>query len=284
MPVAEEAHVTEVSRVHPASTSAVTGAGASTPTGALLDRARGGDQSAFRQLIEGQRSWLERQARRLWPRRLDRRYSPSDFVQEAHAAAARNIGRCPSQSKTGFRGWLKKILVRIRDQALRQVTAVKRNIGREEPLPGDSARGSALHETHTPVESRVARDELIGRMNCALVHLEDRDQELLRLHYLDGLTFEQLAVRLEQGHNAAALRQRTHRLLERLRKGIPLLTWSDGRGWPPIRSHALGLWRLRAWSPARVARELDIPEAAVVAWIEAVPVHLRESTDPGGLL
>ena len=64
----------------------------------------------------------------------------------------------------------------------------------------------------------------------------------------------------------------------------PLLTWTDGRGGPPIRSQALGLWCLRAWSPARVARELDVPEAAVLAWIQAIPARLADSPDPGDLL
>jgi hypothetical protein len=80
------------------------------------------------------------------------------------------------------------------------------------------------------------------------------------------------------------LRQRAHRLLERLRRGIPLLTWTDRQGWPPIRSQALGLWCLRAWSPARVARELDIPERAVLAWIKTVPAQLVDSPDSGDLL
>jgi hypothetical protein len=98
------------------------------------------------------------------------------------------------------------------------------------------------------------------------------------------LTFEQIAVRLDQGNNAVALRQQVQRLRERLRRGILLLTWMDRRGWPPIKSQALGLWCLRAWSPARVAQELDIPKAAVVAWINSIPTQLVDSRDPGDLL
>jgi hypothetical protein len=120
-------------------------------------------------------------------------------------------------------------------------------------------------------------------MNRAMGYLEPRDQEILRLHYIDGLTFEQISDRPDQGHNAAALRKRVQRLRERLQRGILLLTWIDGRGWPPIRSQALGLWCLRAWSPARVAQEMDIPKAAVVAWIKTIPNRLVEPPDPGGL-
>jgi DNA-directed RNA polymerase specialized sigma24 family protein len=122
------------------------------------------------------------------------------------------------------------------------------------------------------------------RMNRAMGYLEDRDQEVLRLHYIDGLTFEQIAIRLDQGDNGARLRKQVQRLRERLHRGILLLTWMDRPGWPPIRSQALGLWCLRAWSPARVAREMDIPEAAVRAWIKAIPTQLVDCPDPGDLL
>ena len=161
--------------------------------------------------------------------------------------------------------------------ALRNLTADKRDVDREEPLPGDSARGSGLREARTPAEARVARGELVEWMDRALAYLEDRDQQLLRLHYLDDLTFEQVAVRLNE--NAATLRQRAHRLLERLERGIPLLIWADRRRWAPIRSRAIGLLFLRAWSPPRVARELDIPEAAVRAWLLGLPVGLRDTPD-----
>jgi RNA polymerase sigma factor (sigma-70 family) len=266
-------------RAGDASTPAPPGAGASTSTGARLDRACRGDRSALGRLLEEQGSWLWGQARRLWPRRLDPKLSPSDLVQGVNQEAARSIGRCPSRNQSSFRAWLRTILVRIRDQALRHLTADKRDVDREEPLPGDSARGSELHQPQTPAEVRVPRDELIAGINRVLDFLEDRDQQLLRLHYVDGLTFEQVATRL--GQNAAALRQRAHRLLERLRRGVPLVMWTDQRRWAPIRSQALGLWCLRTWSPARVARELDIPEAAVVAWIKTLPVELRDSPDPG---
>jgi hypothetical protein len=115
------------------------------------------------------------------------------------------------------RTWLRTILVRIRDQSLRHLRADQRDVDREEPLPGDSARGSEL----------------------------------------------------------------PHRLLDRLRRGVPLVMWTDRRLRAPIRSDAPDLWCRRAWSPARVARELAIPKAAVVSWIKALPVPLRDSPDPG---
>ena len=96
---------------------------------------------ALGRLLQEQRSWLWRQARRLWPRRLDPKLSPSDLVQGVNQAAARDIDRYRGRSKPSFRAWLRRILVRVRSQALRNLTADKRDVDREEPLPGDSARG-----------------------------------------------------------------------------------------------------------------------------------------------
>ena len=149
-------------------------------------------------------------------------------------------------------------------------TGRSRSLETQPEDPGSARRGLP------PRPGSPAASSSSGRIR-ALAYLEDRDQQLLRLHYLDDLTFEQVAVRLNE--NAATLRQRAHRLLERLERGIPLLIWADRRRWAPIRSRAIGLLFLRAWSPPRVARELDIPEAAVRAWLLGLPVGLRDTPD-----
>jgi RNA polymerase sigma factor (sigma-70 family) len=215
--------------------------------------------------------WLLRRAGRL-PRRVRR--SPSEVVMDVFQQAIKGICKFRGSDRPTFRAWLKKILGGVTYREGRQPHV------HEGPL----LEGSDPPDRRTPVEDRVAKREQIEWMNRALGYLEDRDQEILRLHHCDGLTFEQIAGRLDQGQNAAALRQRAHRLLERLRRGIRLVTWADRQGGPSIRSQALGLWCLRAWSPARVARELDIPEAAVLAWTKAIPAQLVDSPDPGDLL
>jgi RNA polymerase sigma factor (sigma-70 family) len=199
--------------------------------------------------------------------------SPSELVVGVYQRAVEGIRRFRGSDRPTFRAWLKRILIGVTNRAKRtpHIHVV--------PLPNVSEPP----DPRTSVEDGVARRELIEWMDHAMGYLEDRDQEILRLHYFDGLTFEQIATRLGQGHNAAALRKQVQRHRERLRRGILLLTWMDGQGWPPIRSQALGLWCLRAWSPARVAREMNIPEAAVLAWIKTIPARLVDSADPGDL-
>jgi RNA polymerase sigma factor (sigma-70 family) len=200
--------------------------------------------------------------------------SPSEVVARVNERAIKGIPNFRGSDRPTFRAWLKKILIGVTNRAGRKPYVHE----------GSLLEGSEPPDRRTPVEDQIAKREKIEWMNRAMDYLEDRDQEILRLHYFDGLTFEQIADRLDQGRNAATLRKHVQRLRERLRRGISLLTWADGRHWPPIRSQVLGLWCLRAWSPARVARELDVPEAAVLAWIKTIPADPVDSPEPGDLL
>jgi RNA polymerase sigma factor (sigma-70 family) len=245
-------------------------AGNATPTSVRLDRARNGHRSALWGLLLEELWWLVRRAGKSLPQRAQ--VSPSEIVVGVYQNAIQGIGRFRGSDRPTFRAWLKKILNRVTNRVKR---APYVRVG---PLLSDPP------DPRTPAEEGFARREMIEWMNRAMGCLEDRDQEILRLHYFDGLTFEQIAVRLDQSPNAAALRKQVQRLRERLHRGILLLSWIDRRGWPPIRSQALGLWCLRAWSPARVAREMDIPEAAVRDWIKTIPTQLVDSPEPGDLL
>ena len=102
MPAGEESPGPGMPRADAASAPGSMGAGASSSTGAWLVRAREGDRSALGRLLQEQRSWLWRQARQLWPRRLDPKLSPSDLVQGVNQAAARDIDRCRSRNQTGL--------------------------------------------------------------------------------------------------------------------------------------------------------------------------------------
>jgi DNA-directed RNA polymerase specialized sigma24 family protein len=222
------------------------------------------------QLLLRERWWLEPRAGRSLPQRDQ--VSPSEIFVRVCEETIKGIGKFRGSDTPTFRAWLKEIRkgVTYRVKRAPPVDGV--------PLPG----GFEPPDPRTPEPDGVANREMIDCMNRAMGYLDGRDQEILRLHYSDGLTFKQISLRLDDGRNAAALRKHVQRLRERLSQGIRLLAWMDRRGWPLIRNQALALWCLRAWSPARVARELDnIPEAAVRAWIKTIPAQLVDSPDPG---
>jgi RNA polymerase sigma factor (sigma-70 family) len=236
-----------------------------TPTSLRLDRARDGRLSALWRLLLEEQWWLARRAGRLLPQRV--RVSPSELVVGVYQQAIQGIRRFRGSDRPTFRAWLKKILIGVTNRVVRKPHV------HEGPL----REGSEPPDPRTPVEHGVANREKIEWMNRAMDYLEDRDQEILRLHYCDGLTFEQIAAQLEQ--SPAALRQRAHRLLERLRRGIPVLRAIHQRHWGPVRCQAIGLLLFRAWSRTRVARELDIPEAALAAWIVNLPSRIDDPDD-----
>jgi RNA polymerase sigma factor (sigma-70 family) len=231
-------------------------------------------------VLQGQRSWLWLQIRRRWPRRLDPELGPTELVEEVNLAAVAGFARFRGRDRASFRAWLKGILLNHWRQALRRLTG--HGNGREvERLPSDGSSGGGPADPGTPVPEKVARGELVGGVVRALDYLEERDARLLRLHYFEGRTFEEAAALL--GEEPAALRQRSRRLLARLRVAVPLLVWADQRGWPAVRCEAIGLWRVRSWPASRVARELGIPEAAVTAWVRDLPAALLVSEEAGGL-
>jgi RNA polymerase sigma-70 factor (ECF subfamily) len=235
-----------------------------------LDRARGGDRSALGRLLLPYRSWLLHQARRAWPRRLDLKQTPSDLAQAALGEAVENLPRFEGRDEPTFRGWLRGILDNLRRHGIRHWGAGKRDIAREQPLPD----GSGVGDGRTPPADKLAAQEEIAWLDRALTYLEPEDRELIRLRFTDGLTFDEIAAR--RGQNPARLRKRASRVLERLGRGIPVLRWMSHRDWPPLQCEAVGLRYVRAWRPARVARALEVPEAAVRAWILQLPDTLRD--------
>jgi RNA polymerase sigma factor (sigma-70 family) len=243
--------------------SASPGARKATPTGVRLDQARDGRLSALWRLLLEEQWWLVRRAGRS-PRRVRR--SPSELVVDVFQQAIKGIRRFRGSDRRTFRAWLKKILIGVTHRVPKAHLHEGPLLERSEPT-----------DPRTPVEDRVARREKIEWMDRAMGYLEDRDQEILRRHYCDGLSFEQIGTEL--GQSPAALRQRAHRLLERLRRGIPVLRAIHRRHWGPVHCRAIGLWLFRAWSKARVARELNIPEAALAAWIVNLPNRIDDSDD-----
>jgi len=127
-----------------------------------------------------------------------------DMTQEVFASAWAAI--------QGFRGdasiktWLRRIAYNLFLDAQRRrkrdaVLAGKR--GEDEPgLAADPL-------------ARIMTDEHLGRMYRALDDLEDQERAILLLHYLDGLSYREMAQVLHQP--AGTLKWMTHYALEKLR-------------------------------------------------------------------
>jgi RNA polymerase sigma-70 factor (ECF subfamily) len=127
-----------------------------------------------------------------------------DMTQEVFASAWAAI--------EGFRGdasvktWLRRIAYNLFLDA-------QRRHKREASLAGKMVK-SESGVTADPL-SRIMTDEHLCRMYGALGDLEDQDRAILLLHYLDGLSYREMARVLHQP--AGTLKWMTHHALEKLR-------------------------------------------------------------------
>jgi RNA polymerase sigma-70 factor (ECF subfamily) len=75
--------------------------------------------------------------------------------------------------------------------------------------------GENIPEAETDPLSRIMTDEHLGRMYRALDDLDDQERAILLLHYLDGLSYREMARVLHRP--AGTLKWMTHHALEKLR-------------------------------------------------------------------
>ena len=130
-----------------------------------------------------------------------------DMTQEVFASAWAAI--------QGFRGdasvktWLRRIAYNLFLDA-------QRRRKREEAFAG-GLRGSDPATGADPLD-RIMTGEHLGRMYRAMEDLEGQERAVLLLHYLDGLSYREMALVLQQP--AGTLKWVTHQALEKLRQQV----------------------------------------------------------------
>jgi RNA polymerase sigma-70 factor (ECF subfamily) len=237
----------------------------STAFGYLLEKARAGDNSAQGRLLQANRSWLKRMAHRWLPLRLARKAAASDVVQDCLQQANQKLNQFRGTDAKAFRSWLARMLRNLVSKVIRSETP---KIDREGPLPVDSSGEVTLRATHTPVIQKLVRDADVQWLKRALEELTEPERRLIELRFFEDLSYEQLARRLGQSatrEEQAKLRQRAHRLLEKLQVGISLLRVVEA--FPPHYRKVLCLRHFRCWSLDRIATELGCHQEAVGRWL-----------------
>jgi RNA polymerase sigma-70 factor (ECF subfamily) len=192
-------------------------------TDELVERAASGDDRARQQLLTRHRQRLLRMVAVRLSRRLAARVDPSDVVQEALAAAARQLDGYLRDRPLPFYPWLRRLAwERLVKLHRRHIEAGRRSVTREEPpaLPDESALELAdrlLAADPSPVEAAL-RAELRQRVRAALGRLAAVDREVLVLRFLERLSTADVAAVLDLTPGAVKLQQM--RALERLRSRL----------------------------------------------------------------
>jgi RNA polymerase sigma-70 factor (ECF subfamily) len=200
-------------------------------TAELLERLRAGERAAVGDLFELHRERLWRMLFIRLDRRVARRVSADDVLQEAFFDISNRIDEYLEQSAVPFYVWLRFLtLQRLRMIQRAHLGARMRSVSQEVSLAGDgvalassdSIAGQLVSHMTSPSQA-VMRRELRDKLRAALDEMDPLDREVLALRHFEELSNSEVAEILRISKDAAS--KRHVRALIRLR-GI--LTESAG--------------------------------------------------------
>jgi RNA polymerase sigma-70 factor, ECF subfamily len=191
---------------------------------ALLARARGGDDGALGLLLERYRAYLTLMARLQIGRRLQGKADPADMVQEAFLEAARHFPQFRGATEPELAAWLRQILATCMAHLVRRYYGTQARDVRLERLLEDELDQSSraldrglMAEQSTPSQ-HVSRREQAVLLADALARLPTDYREVIILRHLEGLTFPEVAVRMER--TLDSVEKLWVRALPRLRRAL----------------------------------------------------------------
>ncbi len=152
-------------------------------TAALLQRIRGGDESARDRLLERYLPVLRRWAHGRLPARARGFADTDDLVQITLVRVLKQLERFEPRHEGAFLAYLRRILVNaMRNEIARAATrGQQEEVGESMADPGPS-----------PLESVLGRD-LLDRYEAAFDLLGEEQQEAVFMRVEMGLTYEQIA-------------------------------------------------------------------------------------------
>lgn len=173
----------------------------------LVDAVLGGDTEAFRALVEREGATVMAICRRI----LADPAEAEDAAQDVFMAAYEKLGSYRGDGPLG--GWVMRIAIREAQHRGRRRRA------RSALEPGQEAAIANMTGEASPDPAAIVEaDELDQWLNAALDGLPDHYRTAVRLHYLDELTYDEIAS--VTGRQAATVRAHARRGLLRLRNDL----------------------------------------------------------------
>lgn len=191
----------------------------------LLVKARTDEGTVRGELFQLYRNYLTILATTQLDRRLQRRLSPSDLVQETMLAAHRDFPQFRGGSERELLAWLRQILINCLYRAIDvHVKSKRRDIRCEVSIEQISANldRSAVNFANvladrgqSPSQPLQERERAVMLAN-QLAKLRPQYRDVIVLRNLQGLSFDEIAERMEK--NAGAVRMLWVRAIEKLRE------------------------------------------------------------------
>jgi RNA polymerase sigma-70 factor (ECF subfamily) len=186
----------------------------------LIERARRAEPGALDRLLDAYRNYLRLLARTGLDVSLQGKADPSDLVQDALLRASQRFDQFRGATDAELAGWLRQILARCLADFVRRYRTGGRRAGREQSLDQLLDRSSQALERilaadgASPSASAERRD-LGVVLSDALAELSEDHREVIVLHHLEGLGWDEVARRL--GRTPGAVRMLWTRALKELR-------------------------------------------------------------------
>jgi RNA polymerase sigma-70 factor (ECF subfamily) len=170
----------------------------------MIVEARSGNETELGRLLELYRTYLRLLARIEIGRRLQGKLDASDLVQETFLEAHRNFAQFRGDDEPQFVRWLRQILAAKVANLVRHYFGTQgRDVRLEQELAADLDNSSYLmgHEfaasLTSPSQLAVRREQAVLLAN-ALDRLSPEHREVIVLRHLEGLTFPEVARRMER--------------------------------------------------------------------------------------
>ncbi len=180
----------------------------------LLREACGGGSAPVGQLLDLYRNYLLVLATTQFDRRLRRRLSPSDLVQETMLAAHRDFKQFHGRTERQFLAWLRQILIHCLHRAIEtHLKAKMRDMRCEISIENLSValdRSTAnlaevlVDKAPPPSAPLQARENAVAFANL-LATLRPQYRDVLIMRNLQGLSFEEIAERMNRNPGAARM-------------------------------------------------------------------------------
>lgn len=166
----------------------------------LVTRAKQGDQDAFAQLVEANQNKIYSLTYRMAGNQED----AADLAQEAFLRAWRTLPTF--QGDSSFSTWLYRLTSNLcidflRKEKRRKAAATVTSLDDEE-----SAAPTDVPDHRFNPEEELERKELRTAVGQALLKLSDEHRQILILRELDGLSYTEIADRLELGEGTVKSR------------------------------------------------------------------------------
>lgn len=171
-----------------------------------ITNARTGEGQALGEALEACRIYLLHVAEHELDANLRGKGGASDIVQQTFLEAQRDFSSFSGHSESELLSWLRKMLLNNVANFRRQyVQTAKRSTNREVSIhPSDSAaaeRSWLADGMNTPSMVMMADEEETALLS-ALDRLPDDYGTVLRLRYMEELTFDEVAARMNRTNNA----------------------------------------------------------------------------------